>query len=162
MKPIYTNKGCTTDPQHFRSITVLSCLGKVFTSILSERLTQYSDEFLVLCENQGGFRKGYSTLDNLFILHSLFNILENKKNKLYCAFLEFAKTFDSMWRDGLWNKLLLNNINGNMFNVIVDMYKDRKSRIVYKNSISVFFPSSNGVRHRDTYTLSSLLYFETN
>jgi hypothetical protein len=68
MKPIYTNKGCTTDPQHFRSITVLSCLGKVFTSILSERLTQYSDKFLVLCENQSGFRKG-----NLFILHAKRN-----------------------------------------------------------------------------------------
>ena len=58
MKPIYKNKGCTTDPQHFRSITVLSCLGKVFTSILSERLTQYSDEYLVLCENKVGFGRG--------------------------------------------------------------------------------------------------------
>ena len=74
MKPLYKNKGCKNDPQNFRPITVLSCLGKVFTSILSERLTQYSDEFLVLCENQSGFRKEYSTLDNLFILHSLFNI----------------------------------------------------------------------------------------
>jgi hypothetical protein len=110
----------------------------LFTSILSERLTQYSDEFLVLCENQSGFRKGYSTLDNLFILHSLFNILKNKKKKLYCAFVDFAKTIDTVWRDGLWNKLLLDNMNGNMFNVIVNMYKDTKSRIVYKNSMSEF------------------------
>ena len=76
---ICKNKGCKTDPQYFRPIAVLSCLGIVFTSILSERLTQYSDEFLVLCENQSGFLKGYSTLDNLFILYSLFNILKNKK-----------------------------------------------------------------------------------
>ena len=33
-----------------------------------------------------------------------------------------------------------------MFNVIVDMYKDTKSRIVYKNYMSEFFPCSNGVR----------------
>jgi hypothetical protein len=102
MKPIYKNKGYKTDPQNCRPITVLSCLGKVFTSILSERLTQYSDKFLVLCENQSGFRKG-----NLFILHSLFNILKNKKKKLYCAFVDFAKAFDTIWRDGLWHKLLL-------------------------------------------------------
>ena len=42
MKPIYKNKGCKTDPQNIKPIKVLSCLGKVFTSILSERLTQYS------------------------------------------------------------------------------------------------------------------------
>ena len=128
----------------------------MFTSILSERLTQYSDEFLVLCENQSGFRKGYSTLDNLFILHSLFNILKNKKKKLYCAFVDFAKTIDTVWRDGLWNKLLLDNMNGNMFNVIVNMYKDTKSRIVYKNSMSEFVPCSNGVRQG--VNLSSLLF----
>ena len=118
----------------------------MFTSILGERLTQYSDEFLVLCENQIGFRKRYSTLGNLFILHSLFNILKNKKKKLYCAFVDFAKAFDTVWRDGLWHKLLLNNMNGNMFNVIVNMYKDTKSRIVYKIFMSEFSPCSNGVR----------------
>ena len=98
---------------------------------------------------QSGFRKGYSTLDNLCILHSLFNILENKKIKLYCTFVDFTKAFDSVWRDGLWHKLLLNNINGNMFNVIVNMHKDWKSRIVDKNYVSEFFPCSNRVRQAD-------------
>jgi hypothetical protein len=129
----------------------------LFTSILSERLTQYSDEFLVLCENQSGFRKGYSTLDNLFILHSLFNILKNKKKKLYCAFVDFAKTIDTVWRDGL--KVLLINMNGNVLNVIVNMYKDTKSRIVYINSMSEIFPCSDGVRQGENLSCSSLLYF---
>ena len=85
-----------------------------------------------------------------------------REKKLYCAFVDFAKAFDTVWRDGLWHKLLLNNMNGNMFNVIVNttkcMYKDTKSRIVYKNSMSECFPCSNGVRHGETYPLSSLLY----
>jgi hypothetical protein len=33
-----------------------------------------------------------------------------------------------------------------MLNVIVNMHKDTKSRIVYKNSMSEMFPCSNGVR----------------
>jgi hypothetical protein len=37
-------------------------------------------------------------------------------------------------------------MNGNMLNVIVNMYKDTKSRIVYKNYMSEFSPCSNGVR----------------
>jgi hypothetical protein len=49
-------------------------------------------------------------------------------------------------RDGLWYKLLLNNMNGNMHNVILNMYKDIKSCIVYNNVNSKFFYCNNGVR----------------
>jgi hypothetical protein len=43
--------------------------GKLFTSVLNNRLNKFSDQYHVILENQGGFRKGYSTNDNLFILH---------------------------------------------------------------------------------------------
>ena len=107
------------DPKNYRPITILSCLGKLFTAVLSERLTKYSDDFFILNENQCGFRKGYSTLDNVFVLFNFFEILKNKKNKMFCAFIDFEKAFDKVWRDGLWYKLLLNNMNGNMYNIIV-------------------------------------------
>ena len=45
IKPIYKNKGDKMDPKNYRPITILSCLGKLFTAVLSERLTKYSDDF---------------------------------------------------------------------------------------------------------------------
>jgi hypothetical protein len=39
--------------------------------------------------------------------------------KLFCAIIDFAAAFDTVWRDGLWNKLLINQINGKMYNIIV-------------------------------------------
>ena len=102
-----------------RSHTIISCFGKLFSSILNTRLNNFSDDFYLICENQGGFRKGYSTTDNLFILHMLVNIMKCKKKKLFCAFIDFAAAFDTVWRDGLWNKLLINQINGKMYNIIV-------------------------------------------
>lgn len=83
IKPIYKNNGNTMDPKNFRPITILSCLGKLFISVLSERLTDYSDNFLILSEKKCGFRKKYSTIDNLFLLHSLFEIMKIKKKKNY-------------------------------------------------------------------------------
>jgi hypothetical protein len=41
----------------------LSCLGKLFTTILNKRLNAYSDKFLLINESQVGFRQGYSTND---------------------------------------------------------------------------------------------------
>ena len=101
-KPIYKNKGDKMNPKNFRPITILSCLSKLFTAVLSERLTKFSDAFLLLNENQCGFRKGYSTIYNLFIIHSLFEILKFKKKKMFCAFIDFEKAFDTVCRDALW------------------------------------------------------------
>ena len=144
--PVYKNKGDSDNPKNFRPITIVSCLGKLFTAILSERLNKYSDDFLVLQENQCGFRHGYSTIDNLFVLYSFFEILKRKKKKMYCAFIDFEKAFDKIWREGLWYKLLLNNINGKMFYVIRNMYKNIKSNIIYNGDKSDYFPCDNGVR----------------
>jgi hypothetical protein len=68
IKPIFKNKGNKYDPNNFRPITILSCLGKLFTSILNDRLNTFSEEFKVLNESQCGFRKQYSTIDSIFIL----------------------------------------------------------------------------------------------
>ncbi len=56
--PFYRNKGEKNDPKNYRPITILSCLGKLFTSIINNRLCSFLETFLLLNENQFGFRKG--------------------------------------------------------------------------------------------------------
>ena len=156
IKPIYKNKGNPFDPKNFRPITILSCLGKLFTAVLSERLCQFSDDSSLLNENQFGFRKSYSTTDSIFTLFSFFEILKNKRKKLFCAFVDFEKAFDTVWREALWHKLLLNHINGKMHNVIFNMYKDVKSCVMYNNKKSNFFDCEMGVRQGEN--LSPFLF----
>jgi hypothetical protein len=55
---------------------------------------------MILKENQSGFRKSYSTLDNISSIFTLFQILKSKKKKLYCAFIDFEKVYDRVWRYG--------------------------------------------------------------
>jgi hypothetical protein len=87
IKPIFKNKGNKYDPNNFRPITILSCLGKLFTSILNDRLNTFSEEFKVLNDSQCGFRKQYSTIDSIFILYSFFECLKSKNKKICCAFV---------------------------------------------------------------------------
>ena len=80
--PIYKNKGDPKDPPprpNYRPITILSCLGKLFTSLLHDRLTLYLNENNILNKKQAGFRKDYSCTGHTFTLHSLFEIIKKQK-----------------------------------------------------------------------------------
>ena len=154
--PIYKNKGNIHHPENYRPITILSCFGKLFTSILNTRITKYVEESGTLNSCQAGFRKGFSTTDNLFVLQSLIDIAKANKSKLFCAFIDFKQAFDTVWRTGLWNKLLNTNINGKCFTFITNMYKNIKSRVKTAEGTSAFFPCQTGVRQGEN--LSPLLF----
>ena len=57
--PIFKNKEKSSDPKYYRVISILSCLGKHFTSMLNKRLNADSDIFLLINEIQVGFRHKY-------------------------------------------------------------------------------------------------------
>jgi hypothetical protein len=51
--PIYEDKGSVSEPSSYRPITIqcntlVSCLGKTFTAILNNRLSQLSDEIKLI------------------------------------------------------------------------------------------------------------------
>ena len=84
--PIFKNKEKSSDPKYYRLISILSCLGKHFTSMLNKRLNADSDEFVLINESQVGFRHKYSTNENIISLHSLFELITLKKKKMVCVF----------------------------------------------------------------------------
>ena len=67
---IYKNKGSKLDPASYRGITLNSCLSKTFTAVLNNRLNKFADEVELISGAQAGFRSGFSTVDNIFVLHS--------------------------------------------------------------------------------------------
>ena len=86
------------------------------------------------------------TIDHIFTLHTIIEIFKNLKKKLYCAFIDFEEAFDSVWRIGLWNKLLVNsNINGKCFKIIKNMYNGIKAKLKINGFLSGSFPCQLGV-----------------
>ena len=156
IKPIFKNQGEDTNPENYRPLTLLSCFGKLFTSIINVRLTKYIEDNDILNKVQAGFRKGYSTIDNMFVLHSIIDILKSSKKKLFCCFIDFRKAFDNVWRIGLWQKLVTYGITGKIMTLIKNMYSNIKSCISHNNNISGFFSCEKGVRQGEN--LSPLLF----
>ena len=156
IKPIYKQKGEKSNPENYRPITLVSCVGKLFTSILSNRLYTYVESNNVFTNTQAGFRKGYSTTDNIFILYSRIEMLNYRKKKLFCAFIDLKQAFDTVWRDGLWWKMVNCNINGKCLTLIKNMYSNIKSCLVVNGEKTEFFTCNIGLRQGEN--LSPFLF----
>ena len=155
--PMYKNKGTRKDPDNYRGITLLSCLGKLFTACLSARISNFMYDTNKMGVEQAGFRPGYSTMDHIFTLHCIIEQYKKKKNgRVYVAFVDYSKAFDLVERSSLWVKLLQNGIKGRIVNVIRNMYDNAKSCVKSGDSISEFFSCNVGVRQGEN--LSPVLF----
>lgn len=142
--PIY-KKGDAREPTNYRGITLVSCFGKLFTAIINERLAAWVSKNDIISDAQFGFKSDYSTVDAIFILESLISKYIQGKKRLYCSFIDLKRAFDSVYRDGLWYKLLKQGLNGKVFQIIRSIYSDVKSCVKNFGSISEFFDSNVGL-----------------
>ena len=154
--PLYKNKGDKKDPDNYRGITLLSCLGKLFTACISDRISKFMDVNYKLGPEQAGFREAFSTTDHIFTLYSIIEFYTNRKGRVYCAFVDYSKAFDLIERSSLWMKLLNNNINGKILNVIKSLYINAKSCVKLNGKVSEYFSCCKGVRQGEN--LSPVLF----
>ena len=109
INPIF-KKGDTKDAQNYRGITLINILAKIYSQLLLNRLTKWSEKYEKLSENQFGFQKAKSTTDCVFILHSIISKVLNSGENLYCVFIDYEKCFDKIDRSHLWQKLVAENV----------------------------------------------------
>ena len=120
--PIH-KKGDKTNPNNYRGIALLSCISKIFMKIINKRLVQWADTEDKIREEQAGFTKGKSTIDQIFIFQSLVSkYLSKKKGRFYCVYVDFTKAFDNVPHSHLFYSLLTGGLHGKVINVIRNMY----------------------------------------
>lgn len=113
---------------------------------MNNRLNTLAEEVDLITNAQAGFRKGHSTVDNIFVLHALITIYFALGKKLFCTFVDFKGAFDTVWRVGLSQKLQKSNIKGKIFKVVYNMYQNIKSCVKKGEEYSAFFNCDIGVK----------------
>ena len=111
MKPIH-KKGNDADPKKYRGIVISSCLSKLFSKILHNRIEKHISDNSIMNENQTDFRKHYRTPDHILTLKSIIEKIFKKKSYLFTCFVDFEKAFDTVLRDALFKKLEYMGIHG--------------------------------------------------
>jgi hypothetical protein len=141
-------KGNKYDPNNYRGISRSSCLGKLFTRIINERLSNFLTENSIIRPEQGGFRKNFRTTDSMFVLKTLQDKYKYIiKTGLYTCFVDFSKAFDSVWRPGLLYKLKKSNVTGNVYKIIRSMFLNTSTQVKLSQGLLPDIKVSKGVRH---------------
>lgn len=142
--PIF-KKGDKMDLQNYRGITLLSCLAKLFSRILNNRLQRWAEESSVISDAQYGFKKGCSTIDALYVLKSIIDFKIANGSKLFCTFVDFRRAFDTVDRNTLYYKMFKLGIEGKMLRITKSMYDDVKIGVRVNGNLTDFFENKIGV-----------------
>lgn len=83
---------------NYRPIAFRDTVGKVFSSILNERLRDWTEQKKIIEEEQSCFRNDRKAEDNIYVLIELIGRMKKDNKIIYIAFLDIEKAYDSMKR----------------------------------------------------------------
>lgn len=150
-------KGDVNSVNNYRGLSFIDCVCKIFTTLLNLRLSRWADSEGVLSEFQAGFRKGYSTIDNIFNLTSIVHLhLALPKGKLFCFFVDFSAAFDTIDRNALIYKLSCLGVSTRMLAVLRNLYKGTTASVWCREGVTEEFDTKVGLRQG--CVLSPLLF----
>lgn len=123
ISPIHKG-GDATVAGNYRGIAVSTVLAKLYASLLTRRLSEWSERHHLRAVGQAGFRADHGTLDQMLVLRTLIESARAVREPLFACFVDFQKAYDSVPRDLLWRKLQRLGVTGWCLQAIQALYAD--------------------------------------
>ena len=142
-------KGSKQDPANYRPLSITSCLGKVFTGTLNDRLMAFMIRKNIAHPFQGAFTRGRWGTDHIFLANTLFDQAKFLGHPLYTAFIDLQKAYDSVCRPLLFRKMVLTGLGPNFCSLVEDMYVNASYCLKVGNRLGVSFSTNVGLRQGD-------------
>ena len=100
----------------------------------------------ILDQQQAGFRKGKSTVNQIFIVNQLVEKYLEFNRNIYHVFVDFEKAFDSVNHDILWKSLAHNGVAPKLLNLLKSLYANAECFVRLEKKLSNNFFPRRGVR----------------
>ena len=102
------------------------------------------------------------TADHVFTLRTLIaKYVHNHNEKIYACFVDFKDAFDSVWHDGLLNKLLQIDVGGSFYNLIKNLYHNSSCSIKIAQKQTRSFRYARGGGKAVSYVQCFLIFILT-
>ena len=105
-------------PSNYRGIQMLPAIGVLYDRVISKRL----ERWVSIHDEQTGFRKGKSTLTQIFTLRIIIEIMKKTKRKLYIGCFDIEKAFGKVSRLILFKKLIKAGVGYLMLGALKTIY----------------------------------------
>lgn len=144
--PIH-KKGDRHLAKNYRGITLLDTAYKIYVMLLTEKLLFEVEDKNIVPDNQAGFRKGKSAIDNVYILNYVIQKeISKEQGRLYALFADLKAAFDTVNRQKLFAMMNHLGIAENLVNRIAEIYSETLSSIRVNDKESSPFWTTRGLR----------------
>ena len=133
-------------PDNYRPVSILSILYKVFSRMLSERLSVILMPLQAV--DQAAYRKSFSTDDHTFVVTQLVEKTRELNLPLWFVLIDFTKAFDTVDRGMLWKVLEEQGVPAHYVSLLQSLYSGQQAYVrtdVSSRRFSIF----RGVRQGD-------------
>ena len=117
-------------------ISILPAFSKILERAFYNRLYNYLTKYNILCNNQYGFRKGYSTAFALIDMHDKISSALDNKEFAIGFFMDLSKAFDTVNYDILYKKLYHYGIRGVALDWIKNYLSNGFQFVQFNSSVS--------------------------
>ena len=149
-------KGNKNEPANYRPIALLNTGLKLFTQILTNRVSHWVEENKILPEAQAGFRKQRGCEDHIFSLMTAIHTGTQDTKKVYACFIDFKSAFPSVPHNKLWLKLFNLGISSKIIRVLAKLYEKANTKIRLNEGHTPAIDITIGLMQGET--LSPLLF----
>ena len=131
IKPLLKSGKNPGETKSYRPIALTSCMGKILKKIITARIVHLLEGGRLIIDDQAGYRKGRSTVDQILRLtQDATDGIQSKDNlTTVVTFFDMENAFDKTWRRGLLLKMIRMGMPGAYVNYVRNFLANRKIQV---------------------------------
>ncbi len=133
--------------KNYRTIALMSHVGKILMMILMERLKAQTEDYL--SDEQGGFRRDRNTIQQILMLRLMAEKARRKGKLVYNCFVDFEKAFDSINKEVTWAVLRSYGVGRRLVEILKDIGERTEMAVRIGHELGSWFRMETGTKQGD-------------
>ena len=150
-------KGDLAECSNYRTIALSSHISKVLMMVLLERLKAQVEPYL--SEEQAGFRRDRSTVQQILILRLIAEKAKRKGRRILNCFIDFRKAFDTIKHDVIWATLKSYGVGRRLIDILKNICETSQSAVRVGGEMGDWFKTSVGTRQGDPISPTTFITY---